>query len=172
MPAQLAAEARVQAEPAAQVHLEALDLVAVGVGDQLALEPDVGDLDPGAGVGAAVELIVSGRPGRDVGEPLLQLVDQRRWRGALVSTMASLQNSMPVQAIVPTAGTATGVTCRPSCSSSVTSASDFGLGDVEHDQLLLGGQPDPARPGPLGQLGDVDQRACRTTRPAIGATPT
>ena len=56
MAAQLPAEAGVEAEAAAEVDLEALDLVAVGIGDELALEPDVGDLDAGAGVGAAVEV--------------------------------------------------------------------------------------------------------------------
>src|SRR5659263_339235 len=35
-----AAEAGVQAQRAAEVHLEAADLVSVGVGDQLTLQPD------------------------------------------------------------------------------------------------------------------------------------
>src|SRR4051794_17622935 len=39
--AQLAAEAGVETEPAAEVHLEALDLVAVAVEDELALQADV-----------------------------------------------------------------------------------------------------------------------------------
>ena len=43
-------------DAATEVHLEPLDVVAVVVGDELALEPDVGDLDPGAGVRAAVEV--------------------------------------------------------------------------------------------------------------------
>src|SRR3954468_20585394 len=44
------------AELAAQVDLEALDLLAGLVDHQLALEPDVGGLDPGAGVRAAVDV--------------------------------------------------------------------------------------------------------------------
>ena len=89
VPAQLAAESGVQAEPAAEVDLETLDLVAVGVGDDLALETDVGDLDAGAGVrAAALRWTVIG-PSRSIsGQPLLELVHQppgagpssRRWR--------------------------------------------------------------------------------------------
>src|SRR5690242_21599155 len=40
---------------AAQMHLEAFDGIAVAVVDHLALEPDVGDLDAGARVRAAVD---------------------------------------------------------------------------------------------------------------------
>src|SRR5882757_10564839 len=47
-PAQLAAEAGVQSESAAQVHLEAGHLVAVRVRHDLALEADVGGLGAGA----------------------------------------------------------------------------------------------------------------------------
>ena len=56
MGAQLAAEAGLEPDAAAEVHLEALDVVAVVVEDELALEADVGDLDAGARVGAAVEV--------------------------------------------------------------------------------------------------------------------
>ena len=48
--------------------------------------------------GQPLTLMVSGSS--KSGQPPLQLVDQVHGRGALVSTMASLQNSMPVQAIV------------------------------------------------------------------------
>ena len=44
------------AERAAEVDLEALDLLAVAVEHELALQADVGDLDAGAGVGAAVDV--------------------------------------------------------------------------------------------------------------------
>src|SRR5919202_1648088 len=56
VPAQLAAEPAIQPKPPTQMHLEAFDLVALRVGDQLALEPNIGDLDPGTRVGAAVEV--------------------------------------------------------------------------------------------------------------------
>ena len=72
--AQLAAEVGAQAGGAAEVHLEALDLVAVVVEHQLALEADVGDLGAGAGVGAAVD--VDGDRGVEVGEAALELGDQ------------------------------------------------------------------------------------------------
>ena len=53
--AHLATEARLQAEGATQEDLETADLVAVSVGDEDALEPDVRDLDAGIRVGAAVD---------------------------------------------------------------------------------------------------------------------
>jgi len=72
-PAELAAEAGIEAQTTAEVHLEALDLLAL-VHDELALQADVGDLGAGAGVGAAVHV------DRDRGvqrrEPLLELADQ------------------------------------------------------------------------------------------------
>src|SRR5882757_2270156 len=77
-PAQLAAESGVQPEAATQVHLETGHLVAVRGGDDLALEPDVGGLGAGAGVRAAVEVDCDGGlQVRDVGQPALQLGDQR-----------------------------------------------------------------------------------------------
>ena len=75
--ADLAAETGVEAERSAQVDLEPLDLVAVVVGDDLALEPDVGDLDAGAGVGAAVDVDRQGHVDLvdDVREPFLEQAD-------------------------------------------------------------------------------------------------
>ena len=74
---QLAAETAVQAQAAAQVHLESLDR-PVAVVDHLALEPDVGDLDARAGVRAAVDVDRDRHVelGVDVLEPLLQLGHQ------------------------------------------------------------------------------------------------
>src|SRR6476646_5339714 len=75
--AQLAAESAVQTQASAQVDLEALDGV-IAVVHHLALESDVGDLDAGARVGAAVDVDgdrhVELRV--DVLEPLLQLGHQ------------------------------------------------------------------------------------------------
>ena len=120
--AQLAAEAGVEAEAAAQVHLEALDLVAVRAGHQLALEPDVGDLDPGAGVGAAVDVDGDRRcRGRRAG---VSSSSTTRAACALVSTIASLQNSMPVQAITERRQ-ASGRADRPSASAPATSESTW-----------------------------------------------
>src|SRR3954447_12779610 len=76
---QLASEAGVESEPAAEVDLEALDLAPVGARHQLSLEPDVGHLDPGTGVGAAVE--VDGDGGLQRAEARLQLIDQGRRPG-------------------------------------------------------------------------------------------
>ena len=69
--AELAAEPGLESETATEVDLEALDLVAVVVENQLALEPDVGDLDPGARVGTAVD--VDADRGVEVGDALLEL---------------------------------------------------------------------------------------------------
>src|SRR6478672_5938738 len=65
-PAQLTAERRVGPERAAQVYLEPLAAV-----HGRALKPDVGDLEPGAGVGAAVD--VDADRGVEAGQPPLQL---------------------------------------------------------------------------------------------------
>ena len=54
--AQLAAKRAVESEASAQMHLEAFDVAALAVFDHLAFESDVGDLDPGARVRAAVEV--------------------------------------------------------------------------------------------------------------------
>src|SRR3954447_6494604 len=72
--AQLAAELRLEAEAATEVHLEALDLPAVGVHHQLALEAEVGDLGPRARVRAAVD--VDGDRHRQLRETVLELGDQ------------------------------------------------------------------------------------------------
>src|SRR5258705_445677 len=69
-PPDLPAEAGVHAERPSQVDLEALDLLAAGVGDELALQADVGGLDAGAGVRAAVD--VDGQGGGEVGKAVLQ----------------------------------------------------------------------------------------------------
>src|SRR5947209_2027752 len=54
--AELAAEHGLDAEVATQVHLEALDHLPVVIADHRALEPDVGGLEPRAGVRAAVDV--------------------------------------------------------------------------------------------------------------------
>ena len=68
---QFLAELGVEPEPATEVDLEPLDLVPVVVQDQLALEPDVGDLGSGAGVRAAVD--VDGDGGVEVGKAAFEL---------------------------------------------------------------------------------------------------
>ncbi|KPC71416.1 hypothetical protein ADL26_15480, partial [Thermoactinomyces vulgaris] len=70
----LASQARRGGVPAAEVDLEALDLLAVLVGDELALEADVAGLGAGAGVGAAVD--VDGDRHVEFGDALLELGDE------------------------------------------------------------------------------------------------
>ena len=127
--------ARRSAEAAAEVHLEALDLLAVGVGDQLALEADVGDLDAGAGVRAAVD--VDGDRRVEVGQPALQLARSGRRPRALVSTIASLQNSMPVQAIGAAPERRRARPAGRSRRARRRARRPASAGDVEDDQLLL-----------------------------------
>ena len=62
------------AEPAAQVHLEALDVAAVRTGQQDALQADVGDLDACARVRAPVD--VDGERSVERRQPVLELGDQ------------------------------------------------------------------------------------------------
>ena len=124
-PAGLAAEARLGPELAAEVHLEALGLLPVGVGDEHALEADVGHLDAGAGVGAAVDVdrerVVEG------GQPVLELGDQRRRRCPWSRRSRACRTRCPVQAIVPRRNSL-GRTSRPSACSPATSGSTSSLG--------------------------------------------
>ena len=120
-------------EAAAEVHLEAGLLLAVDRDDH-ALEADVGDLDAGAGVGAAVD--VQGDRGverRDVGEPALELGDRRGGGGLglddreLAELDAGARHRVPAerarrdrQAEVVEAGDE-GVDAAPAATSSTTS---------------------------------------------------
>src|SRR3954452_1626171 len=72
--AQLAAELPGQADAATEVHLETLDLLAVVVQDELALEPDVGHLRARTRVRAAVDVDRDGRV--QGGEPPFELLDE------------------------------------------------------------------------------------------------
>ena len=76
---------------------------------------------------------------------------------AFVSTMASLQNSMPVQAMVPRRQV-DGSASRPSPRSAVDQRVDPVVVDVEHQELLVRGQPHPAAAVRLGQVGDAGQQ--------------
>src|SRR5690349_2797244 len=69
--AELAAERGVHPEVAAEVHLEALDHLTGVVADHRALEADVGGLEPGAGVRAAVDVDRDRRV--ELRQPLLQV---------------------------------------------------------------------------------------------------
>src|SRR5262249_7150907 len=76
--AQFSAEAAVQAEAAAQVHLEALDRAALAVVDHLAFEPDVGDLNSRTRIRAAVDVNCDRHvePRVDVVEPAFEFGHQ------------------------------------------------------------------------------------------------
>ena len=94
--------------------------------------------------------------GVEVGQPPVQLGVQVRAR-CLVSTIASLQNSMPgaghraapERRRVRPAGRVR--------SSSATSSADLVLRDIEDQQFLLGRRADPAGPVRLGQVGDLPE---------------
>src|SRR5687767_12057020 len=72
--AELAPEPGLETQRATEVDLEALDLVAVLVEHEHALESDVGGLDAGTGVGAPVD--VDGDRGVELRHPLLELGDE------------------------------------------------------------------------------------------------
>ena len=126
-----------QAEAAAEVDLEALDLVAVVVEHEHALEADVGDLGAGAGVGAAVD--VDGDRGVEVGEALLQLGDQVD--GALLGVhdreLAELDAGAGHRGAAPVRGSRLEVDLGEVGDQRL----DVGLVDAEHDELLVGGEP-------------------------------
>ena len=76
---------------------------------------------------------------------------------ALVSTMASLQYSRPVQAMVwrrKTDGAASSPSSRRPCTQGVGAVRL----DVEDEQLLVRGQPHPRRAVRLGGVGEPDQQ--------------
>ena len=151
-------------ESAADVDLEAGDLFAVVGGDDLAFEADVGGLDAGAGVRAAVE-VEADRVGQlvDVGEALLEArdgvdggllgFDDREFaefdagaghHGAAEEVLAAGQADLVELG---------------------DDVVDFVFGDVEQEDLLVRGEPDPVGAELLGDITDlVEQR----TRGATG----
>ena len=154
--AQLAAEAAVQAEASAQMHLEALNRT-ITVVNHLALEPDVGDLDAGAGVRAAVDVDrdrdVELRI--DVLEPLLQVGHQAlcahprlgEAQLAVLDAGAGHQVAPPMR--------------RPRRQAERLQRADHAVelvvGHVEDDQFLVRGEPHSVRAGLLGDVGDGRQ---------------
>src|SRR3954449_9996103 len=153
---ELLAEPRVQPEAAAEVDLEALDLVAGRVQDQLALEADVGDLRPRAGVRAAVD-VDADRHGQ-VREPVLELGDQVG--GALLGLdnreLAELDAGAGHRAASP-GGRLRRETDRLEACDQVV---DLVRVDAEHDQLLVRREP-----GALGAV-RLDEVAERAEQPA------
>src|SRR5690606_15818086 len=142
--AQLAPEPGVEAEAAAEVHLEALDLVAVGVGDDLALEPDVGHLGARAGVRAAVEVDGDRDLGAHVGQALLQVLDQadRPLLGLDDRELAELDARAGHRGAPPRRRVDLPAEARQLRGQRL----DVLVGDVAHHDLLLRREPDPLRP--------------------------
>ena len=77
---------------------------------------------------------------------------------ALVSTIASLQYSRPVQAIVWRRNT-DGSASSPRSRSAVHERAGALRLDVEDEQLLVRGEPDPVGAVRLGGVGQPDQRS-------------
>ena len=86
---------------------------------------------------------------------------------ALVSTIASLQNSIPVQAIMLRRNV-DGLIDSPSSASPATSESTRSGATSRMHQTLVGGGADPARAVRLGEVGDAWSAAVPDTRPAVG----
>ena len=107
---------------------------------------------------------------QELGQPLTLTVSGRLNRGRrpsssptrslarpLVSTIASLQNSRPVQAIVPRRND-DGVGFEPEGLEAVDEGVDLVGGHVEDEQLLLDGETHPVAARGLGQVGDRGER--------------
>ena len=148
----------------------------------MALEADVGHLDARARVGAAVD-VDRQRGGRTSGAASSSSADREFAALPLVSTIASLQNSMPVQAIVPrrnslgrherarararpaTSGVdLVGLERRaPRTSAATVSADPAGASGPRQDRRCLCSTVPLTRDRPSGAETDV-----RTGRPAAG----
>src|SRR5262249_45789844 len=146
--AQFPAERGIAAERSPQVHLEALAAV-----HDRPLQPDVGDLEPGAGVGAAVDVdadrgVEAGQPpvkfGVEVLRPLLGLHDRQ-----LAELDAGAGHRAPAERrrahLQVTRGEFLGQLADPA------------PGHVEDQQLLLRGGADRAGAVFLGQVGDLPE---------------
>ena len=143
-------EAGLVAEASTEVHLEALHVVAVGVQGPDALEPDVGHLDPGARVGAAVDVdrqrqVVLRQSGLElvdeVGRARLRLDD-----GELAVLDAGARHRVAAER-------SDVVDLEPDAVQPVRESVDADRDDVEDDDLLLRGQRHAARAGGLGEVG-------------------
>ena len=170
--AHLAAEAGVQARaPPPRCTWKPSTCSPSASGDQLALEPDVGDLDAGAGVGAAVD--VDGDAARrsraarcssssiSVGAARLGLDDRE---------LAELDAGAGHRAAPERRRAAPAGRARRSAGDQRL---DLVLGDVEDEQLLLGGGPDPvASRAPRRGRRAWSSSACRRPGRRVGATPT
>ena len=158
---QFSAEVAVQAQAAAQMDLEALGTPAVAVLDHLALEPDVGDLNAGARVRAAVDV------DRDryveccveVGQALFEFGNE--YLGTLAGfgegQLAELDSAAGHQVSPPVRR------CRrqAQCIQAGDQFIEPVVGHVQDDQLLVRGEPDAVRADSLGEVGDRGQDGAR-----------
>jgi hypothetical protein len=130
-----------------------VELVVALPGRLAAGQADVGELVAGAGVGAAVD--VQPDLAVEVGERLLQLPDQLdgrllgRHQGQLAEGQAGAGHRPPVE-LAGEGGQVEHV--QPG-----HRLLDPLVGHVQHHELLLGGEPDPAAAQLAGQLGHRDQ---------------
>ena len=170
--AQLAAEAGGlalrHAEAAAEVDLEALDLLAVRVQTSWPLRPMSATWVRAQAFGQPlmwIEMSASKSPSRS-----------SSWATsssprALVSTIASLQYSMPVQAIVPRRQ-ADGRASSPISAQRGDQRLDLVVGNIQDQQLLVRREPHPV----ASRAPRRCRRACASCvpddRPTTGAAPT
>ena len=139
------------------MDLEPLGGSAVGVFDDLALESDVGDLDPGTRVGAAVE--VDGDRdvefGVEVGQALLEFGDQglRARAGFSEGQLAELDSAARHEIAPPVGGSR----WQPQCVQAGNQLIEPVVGHVQNYQFLIGREPDAVRADLLGQIGNRGQ---------------
>src|SRR5699024_9415046 len=158
-PAQPCLVAVLRGQLAADVDLEAGYLLAIVFVDYLALETDVGGLDPGAGVRAAVEVEADRVRQVETVQTLLELrdgicggllgLDDREFA---VFDAGAGHRRPPEQVLA--ARQAQGV-------ESGHDRIDVGLLDVEQQDLLVRGGPQPGGPELLGQVDDLAEKRAR-----------
>src|SRR5512132_2701569 len=164
--AQLAAESGGNAESAAQVDLEALDLPTLLIGDDHSLEADIRDLEASARVGAAVH--VDGQRLGEVGQPTLELVDEPHCSGLGFDDRELAVLDPGAGHRLPAKGAGSGGESQRFHGRD--QGLDLVLCQVEHEQLLLGSCPDPSAAVLLRNICDLAQQ--RSVDPAdLGREP-
>src|SRR3954447_20319357 len=151
---ELAPERRLDAEVAAQVDLEALHHLTGVVAHHRSLESDVGGLEPGAAVGAAVDVDRYGLV--EVRETLLQLAVE------VLGVLLGLDDRQLAE-LEPGAGHRAAAECagphlQVGSGELGHELLDLLVRHVENDKLLLRGCPDPPGAVAVGEFGDAGEQ--------------
>ena len=165
---QLAAEVGLQPGGAAEVHLVALDLVAVASSTSWPLRPMSATWVRAQALGQPLTLTVIGASRSGKRRSSSATRSPARF---LVSTMASLQNSMPVQAIV-LRRQFDGRAESPIASRRSTRRSTRSASTPSTTIFWYGVSRAPATPYSSIEVGELGQHRAGRPGPTVGATPT